>query len=73
MASKTPLLNQFFQRKFSFQRNIVILHASWIHDAMCMSQIAESSKHWKEEYKLVLHEREKDDTEPFIQHVIYKQ
>jgi len=73
VASKSTFTkSNFFQRKFSFsKRDIVILHAGWIHDAMCVDQIAESSKHWKEEYKLVLHEREKrSDTEPFIQHVI---
>lgn len=73
VASKsTCTKSNFFQRKFSFSKSdIVILHAGWIHDAMCVDQIAESSKCWKEEYKLVLHEREKrSDTEPFIQHVI---
>jgi glycosyltransferase involved in cell wall biosynthesis len=73
VASKsTSTKSNFFQRKFSFSKSdIVILHAGWIHDAMCVDKIAESSKYWKEEYKLVLHEREKrSDTEPFIRHVI---
>lgn len=73
IASKsTSPKSNFFQQKFSFSKNeIVILHAGWIHDAMCVDKIAESSRNWKEEYKLVLHEREKRTAnEPFIQHVI---
>ena len=73
VASKTSVVkSNFFQRKFNFSKNdIVILHAGWIHDAMCVDKIAESSKKWKKKYKLVLHEREKRSaSEPFIQNVV---
>ena len=61
----------FFRNKFPLDRNIkIILHAGWIHDAMCVDRIADASKSWKSTYRLVLHEREKrSPNEPFIQHV----
>ena len=63
--------SQFFQKKFSLSGDEkIILHAGWIHDAMCVDRIAEVAKAWKSSYKIVLHERERrSQNEPFIRHV----
>lgn len=63
--------SNYFQKKFNFSTtDKIILHAGWIHDAMCVDKIAIASKHWKSNYKLTLHEREKRSPEdPFIKHV----
>ena len=63
--------NNFFRKKFCLDRSKkIILHAGWIHDAMCVDKIAEASKLWKSSYQLVLHERETRSTnEPFIRHI----
>jgi glycosyltransferase involved in cell wall biosynthesis len=63
--------NGFFQNLFSLSStDKVILHAGWIHDAMCVDKIAKASKAWKPEFKLVLHEREKrTPEETFISYV----
>ena len=62
----------YFNSKFNFSsEDVVILHAGWIHDAMCVDQLAACCVNWKHSYKLVLHEREfRSENEPFIQHVI---
>ncbi|MDA9962494.1 hypothetical protein N9D63_06375 [Opitutales bacterium] len=64
--------SNFFHQKFGFSSNdFVILHAGWIHDAMCVDQLAKSSAKWKNKYRLVLHEREfRRIDDPFIQYVI---
>ena len=64
--------SNFFHQKFGFSSNdFVILHAGWIHDAMCVDRLAKSSAKWKKKYKLVLHEREfRSIDDPFIKHVI---
>lgn len=61
----------FFQNLFNLSSyDKVILHAGWIHDAMCVDQFAKASRAWKEEFKLVLHEREKrSPNENFIRYV----
>ena len=61
----------FFQNLFTLSPNDkVILHAGWIHDAMCVDKFAKASKSWRDEYKLVLHEREKRcPEENFIRYV----
>ena len=61
----------FFQNLFNLSPyDKVILHAGWIHDAMCVDKFAKASKSWRDEYKLVLHEREKRcPEENFIQYV----
>ena len=68
---KPDVCNNFFRKKFSLDASEkIILHAGWIHDAMCVDKIAETSKSWKSNYRLVLHEREKrSPNEPFIQYV----
>lgn len=68
---KLDAKNNFFRKKFCLDRSKkIILHAGWIHDAMCVDKIAEASKSWKSSYQLVLHEREKrSPNEPFIKHV----
>jgi glycosyltransferase involved in cell wall biosynthesis len=73
IGKKTTKNNsEFFQKKFNFStEDVVILHAGWIHDAMCVDQLAACCVNWKHSYKLVLHEREfRSENEPFIQHVI---
>jgi len=64
--------SNFFHHKFGFSSNdFVILHAGWIHDAMCVDRLAKSSSKWKKKYKLVLHEREfRSIDDPFIKHVM---
>jgi glycosyltransferase involved in cell wall biosynthesis len=68
---KVVVDNNYFRKKFCLDRSEkIILHAGWIHDAMCVDKIAESSKSWDSSYKLVLHERERRSPhEPFIRHV----
>ena len=63
--------NDFFQNLFSLSSSDrVILHAGWIHDAMCVDKIADASRSWRDEFKLVLHEREKrSPKENFIRYV----
>jgi glycosyltransferase involved in cell wall biosynthesis len=63
--------SDFFHKMFSLSKiDKVILHAGWIHDGMCVDKIALSSKLWKPEFRLVLHEREKrSPKEDFIRHV----
>ena len=63
--------SDFFHKMFSLSKfDKVILHAGWIHDGMCVDKIASSSKSWKPEFRLVLHEREKRSPhEDFIRHV----
>lgn len=63
--------NNFFRNLFSLpSTDRLILHAGWIHDAMCVDQFAAASKFWKPQYKLVLHEREKRSRkESFIKYV----
>lgn len=70
--SRSSNRSNFFKEKFSLSENEkIILHAGWIHDAMCVDKIAESSKSWKKSYRLVLHEREQRSIdEPFIKHVL---
>lgn len=62
---------RFFQDLFTLSSNDkVILHGGWIHDAMCVDKFAKASKSWRDEYKLVLHEREKRSPEEnFIRYV----
>ncbi|MAL85811.1 MAG: hypothetical protein CMI23_05595 [Opitutae bacterium] len=69
--SKKFLNRNFFKQKFKFRENKkIILHAGWIHDAMCVDQLALVSRYWKNKYQLVLHEREKRSAEePFIKHI----
>ena len=61
----------FFQKLFTLSSyDKVILHAGWIHDAMCVDKFAKASKSWRDEFKLVLHEREKRcPEENFIRYV----
>jgi glycosyltransferase involved in cell wall biosynthesis len=63
--------SDFFHKMFSLSKiEKVILHAGWIHDGMCVDKFALSSKSWKSEFRLVLHEREKrSPQEDFIRHV----
>ena len=62
---------QFFHNMFSLSKEEkVILHAGWIHDAMCVDKMAGSAKFWKPQFRLVFHEREKrSPDENFIRHV----
>ncbi len=71
IGSDRIIESNYFQKKFNFSTtDKIILHAGWIHDAMCVDKIAIASKYWKSNYKLVLHEREKrSPKDPFIQHV----
>jgi len=71
IGSEINVESNYFQKKFNFSAtDKIILHAGWIHDAMCVDKIAIASKLWKSNYKLVLHEREKRSPEdPFIKHV----
>ena len=61
----------FFKNMFKLSKNDkVILHAGWIHDSMCVDKFAIASKAWKNQFKLVLHEREKrSPKENFIRHI----
>jgi glycosyltransferase involved in cell wall biosynthesis len=61
----------FFREMFSLtESDKIILHAGWIHDAMCVDKMAKASKSWKSNFKLVLHERERrSPKETFIRHV----
>ena len=61
----------FFKNMFNLSKNDkVILHAGWIHDSMCVDKFAVASKAWKNQFKLVLHEREKrSPKEKFIRHI----
>lgn len=63
--------NNFFHNLFSMSSSDrIILHAGWIHDAMCVDKFAEACKSWREDFKLVLHEREKRSPEEnFIRYV----
>ena len=71
LSNELFVKNNFFKKKFSLQKNDkIILHAGWIHDSMFVDKIAEASKTWNSNFKLVLHEREKRSLEDsFISYV----
>jgi hypothetical protein len=66
------VISNFFHSKFQLSASdIVIVHAGWIHDAMCADQFAKAASTWREKYKLIFHEREKrSKLEPFIQEIL---
>lgn len=70
-TDESDVKTDFFHNMFSLSREEkVILHAGWIHDAMCVDKMAKASKSWNPKYRLVLHEREKrSPDENFIRHV----
>lgn len=63
--------SDFFQKKFSLNMDsTIILHSGWIHEVMQSKSLAQASRGWPKEWKLVFHERmTRSSSEPYIQEV----
>ena len=64
--------SSYFQDLFSFDdTNTTILHSGWIHEVMCSKELAEESRRWPQNWRLIFHERMKrTPDESYIQEVI---
>ena len=64
--------SSYFQDLFSFDdTNTTILHSGWIHEVMCSKELAEESRRWPQNWRLIFHERMKRTSdESYIQEVI---
>ena len=64
--------SSYFQDLFSLDdTNTTILHSGWIHEVMCSKDLAQESRRWPQNWRLIFHERMKrTPDESYIQEVI---
>jgi glycosyltransferase involved in cell wall biosynthesis len=67
----TQFESVYFQQMFSLDMDsIIILHSGWIHEVMQSKSLAQASRGWPNEWKLVFHERmTRNSSEPYIKEV----